>query len=384
MLQPDSVVVTGMGVITPLGNSVPVFWEALLQQQTAIVAQEDLAAMGFKHIYAARVNELVSLPADRGFELAKRAIAQAMEQAKMNSDNVANVKLIIGTTMGESAAFESFAEGHEIELDQYNGNGVAKKIAQHFKLLSNVTCIGTACAAGNYAIGAAAWLLKEKIYQQIIAGGVEPFSKTAHVGFSRSRAMSATGCRPFDRSHDGMTLGEGAAFLVMELWETAAKRNVLPLAEIHALGLSCDAFHPTAPNPDGLGMSRSIQSALQLAKIKSDDIGWVCLHGSGTEASDAAEWNTLQLLPKNEPLHFAGYKGAIGHSLGAASAIEAIVCIQSLLHKIIPASAGLQEPFMQDALMAPVISNISFDKPYVLNSAYAFGGLNSALIIGKV
>lgn len=384
MLQPDSVVITGMGVMTPLGNSVPLFWEALLQQQSAIEAQEDLAEMGFKHVYAARIKELVSLPENRGLELAKAAIQQAMEQAKLNLADVKAVKLIIGTTMGESEAFESFAAGNPIPLEQYNGNGLAKKIAAHFNLLPNITCLGTACAAGNYAIGTAAWLLKEKIYDQIITGGVEPFSKTAHVGFSRSRAMSALGCRPFDRSHDGMTLGEGAGFLVMELWETAAKRNVLPLAVFHALGLSCDAFHPTAPNPDGLSMRRSITSALKLAKINIDDIGWVCLHGSGTEASDTAEWNTLQFLQKEEPLHCAGFKGAIGHSLGAASAIEAIICVQSLLHQIIPASAGLKEPFMQEKQIRPIMSNVTFDKRYVLNSAYAFGGLNSALIIGKV
>ena len=196
--------------------------------------------------------------------------------------------------------------------------------------------------------------------------------------------MSATGCKPFDKGHDGMTLGEGAAFVVMELWENASKRKAVPLAQIHALGLTCDAFHPTAPNPSGMNMSKSIYSALRLAQINTDDIGWICIHGSGTEASDTAEWNAMQLMYKKEqPLHFAGYKGAIGHSLGAASAIEAIVCIQSLLHKIIPASTGLNEPFMQNDLMAPVLQNERFEKRYVLNSAYAFGGLNSALIIGK-
>jgi 3-oxoacyl-[acyl-carrier-protein] synthase II len=384
MLQPDSVVITGMGVMTPLGNSVPLLWEALLQQQSAIEVQDDLAEMGFKHVHAARVKQLDSLPENRGLELAKAAIQQAMWQAQLNLEDVKGVKLIIGTTMGESEAFESFAAGNSIPLEQYNGNGLAKRIATHFNLLPNTTCLGTACAAGNYAIGTAAWLLKEKIHDQIITGGVEPFSKTAHLGFSRSRAMSAVGCRPFDSSHDGMTLGEGAGFLVMELWETAAKRNALPLAAFQALGLSCDAYHPTAPNPDGFSMGRSITSALKLAKINIEDIGWVCLHGSGTEASDSAEWNTLRLIQKKEPLNYAGYKGAIGHSLGAASAIEAIICVQSLLHQIIPASAGLKEPFMVEKKMAPVITNIGFDKRYVLNSAYAFGGLNSALIIGKV
>ena len=384
MLRPDSVVITGMGIMTPLGNNLLLFWEALLQQQIAITAQEDLAAMGFKHVYAARVKGLVSLPENRGLELAKAAIQQAINQAQLKPEDLNAAKLILGITMGESAAFENFAEGQQIQLDQYNGNGVAKKISRHFNMLPNATCVGTACAAGNYAIGTAAWLLKEKKYKQIIAGGAEPFSKTALVGFSRSRAMSATGCKPFDKNHDGMTLGEGAAFVVMELWETASKRNAIPLAQIHALALSCDAWHLTAPHPSGMGMSKSIQSALQLAKINIDDIGWVCIHGSGTEASDTAEWNAMQLLQKNEALHFAGYKGAIGHSLGAASAIEAIVCIQSLLHQIIPASAGLQEPFMLDKMMAPVLTNLSFDKQYVLNTAYAFGGLNSALVIGKI
>jgi len=383
MLQPDSIVITGMGVMTPLGNTVPIFWEALLQQRSAIEPQEDLAALGFKHIYAARIKELISLPENRGLELAKTAIQQAIEQSKLNPGDLNSVKLIIGTTMGESAAFESFAEGQSIPLGQYNGNGVAKKVAAHFQLLPNTTCVGTACAAGNYAIGTAAWLLKEKKYKQIIAGGVEPFSKTAHVGFSRSRAMSATGCKPFDKSHDGMTLGEGAAFVVMELWENASKRKAFPLAQIHALGLTCDAFHPTAPHPSGIKMSKSIYSALRLAQINTDDIGWICIHGSGTEASDTAEWNAMQLMDKKERLHFAGYKGAIGHSLGAASALEAIVCIQSLLHKIIPASAGLNEPFMRNDLLAPVLQNERFEKRYVLNTAYAFGGLNSALVIGK-
>lgn len=382
-MRKEEVVVSGMGVMTPLGNTVEQLWQNILQQKCAAKHWDDLETEGFRTTIACRVIDS-SIPHDgtRGQILALRAVQQALTQA--NIDINRDVGIFVGTTMGESFAFEQAASGKPLDISKATGNVFATTIQKHFNLEGPTAAFGTACAAGNYAIGAAAQAVRSGRVKVAIAGGVDPFSRIAMVGFSRSRAMTPDFCRPFDLNRKGMQLGEGAAFLILETYENVLKRKVEPLAVIGELGLSCDAYHHTKPNEDGFEMGQAMRNALKATGIDSRQVNWICAHGSGTIASDAAEALAIKNVFGEKNVLVSGMKGALGHSLGSATAMEAVICVQSLLHKTVPPTVNhLQLPsdFGVKIATAPIkLKNMD----WVLNCGYAFGGINSALLIGKV
>ncbi len=382
-MRKEEVVVSGMGVMTPLGNTVEQLWQNILLQKCAAKHWDDLETEGFRTTLACRVTDS-SIPHDgtRGQVLAVRAVQQALTQA--NIDINRDVGVFVGTTMGESFAFEEAASGKPLDLSRATGNVFATSIQKHFKLEGPTAAFGNACAAGNYAIGAAAQAVRSGRVKVAIAGGVDPFSRIAMVGFSRSRAMTPDFCRPFDLNRKGMQLGEGAAFLILETYENVLKRKVEPLAVIGELGLSCDAYHHTKPNEDGFEMGQAMHNALKATGIDSGKVNWICAHGSGTIASDAAEALAIKNVFGERNVWVSGAKGALGHSLGAATAMEAVLCVQSLLHKTVPPTVNhLQLPsdFGIKIASEPIkLKNMD----WVLNCGYAFGGINSALLIGKV
>ena len=373
-----SIVITGMGVATPLGTNVPDLWAKLLAGQTAARSWADLESEGYRSTYACRIDALEHPPFRRGQQLALAATATAIRQSGISSPK--NAGIFIGSTLGESAAFEYAATGQPIDLHNHGVQSIANAIAAQYEIASVPTALATACAAGNYAIGMALRALKQGRISMAIAGGAEPFSRLAMVGFSRSRAMSNQYCRPFDANRSGMLLGEGAALFVLERAEDALARGATPLAEVVSLGLTCDAYHPVAPLPDGAGMYRAIQLALQTAEVLPESIDWVNTHGSGTRLSDVAEAQALNRVFDGKVPTCSGSKGALGHALGAASAIELALCVQGIQAQTLPPTFGHEQsdpacniPCLQQPLAAKI--------QYVLNCAFAFGGLNSALLI---
>ncbi|MBI5917019.1 MAG: beta-ketoacyl-[acyl-carrier-protein] synthase family protein [Bacteroidetes bacterium] len=375
------IVVTGMGAITPLGCGLPQIWDRLLKGESSAAAWDDLAEQGFPFTVASRIPEFQTKTFERGKEMAVLAAQQALRHAGIEPPKD-STGVFIGSTIGESLAFEKCAEGEDLAIGEYTCAIFSKAIAEKLELSGPCRAYGTACAAGNYAIGAAAEQLKKGKVDIAIAGGVDPFSRIAMVGFMRSRAMASQGvCRPFDKNRTGMLLGEGAAFLVLEREDDALARNATPLAVIGALGLTCDAYHPTAPHPDGQGMELAMRKALAKEGIGTGDVDWICAHGSGTRASDAAEALAINNLFGKNSVTVSGFKGAFGHTLGAATAIEAAMCVLSLQHRLIPPTANFEE---QDPAAPLRIANMSLKSNggWILNCGYAFGGLNSALLIG--
>jgi len=375
------IVVTGMGIETPLGRELSSFWQKLMNGQSAIQKWDDLEQEGFRYHTACRIADCEALPLQRGQFLAYSAVLSALKMSKISLPS--NTGVFLGSTMGESAAFEAKANGEDIDVSDYSCQSFTNYIYNKLALSGTKLSFGTACAAGNYAIGYAARQLAANKVDVAIAGGVDPFSRIAMAGFSRSRAMSGQGvCRPYDENRSGMILGEGAAFLVLEREADAKARNAPILARIESLGLSCDAYHPTAPEPEGLGIQQAIKSALKEAGLPPDAIGWVCGHGSGTKSSDLAESRSLVNM-FGEGVAVAAYKGALGHTLGAATAIETVISILALQKGVLPPTTLLEKQDKNIAVNA--ISKAFYNQAdYALNCGYAFGGLNAALIIGKV
>lgn len=373
------VVITGTGVCSPLANSARLLFERLLAGDVAIRSWPDLECGGYRCSLAARLTDIESDPLRRGRTLALAAAQQAVQQAGISLPVQAGV--YVGSTLGESAAFEQAAEGADLDLADYGVPSFTQGLRTQFGLTGPFQSLATACAAGNYAMGAALDDLRAGRVDFALAGGVEPFSLLSLVGFSRSRAMASERCRPFDARRNGMMLGEGAAMFVMERAEPALARGATPLAEVVSLGLSSDAYHPTSPRPDGSGMRRAMQFALDGASVEPSMIDWINAHGSGTRASDAAEATAIrELFPAASTV--SGSKGALGHALGASSALELAVCVQGLLEQTIPPTAGHEVPDPADGIECtrePVRRPIR----WVLNNAFAFGGLNSSLLLRR-
>ena len=355
----------------------------MLNGDSAAREWDDLAEEEFRHTVACRVEDswLVDGGAlSRGRRLALAAAGDAVNDADLALPKSTGV--YIGSTMGESAAFEAAAREGDRERDLRDETVVAfpRFIREALGLSGPAVAYGTACAAGNYALGAAADALRRGDIDAALAGGVEPFSRIAMTGFSRSRAMSSSGvCRPFDNNHDGMLVGEGAAVMVLEREADARARGAGVLGAVGALGLTCDAYHPTAPKPDSSGAAAAYWRALGTEGLAPGDIQWICAHGTGTPQSDGAEARAVTSVFGDTGPPITALKGAFGHAMGAASAIEAAICLLALKHGVLPASTGLIEPeFPLDHVITPRKATPA----WIANAGFAFGGLNSVLLLG--
>lgn len=389
------IVVTGIGAVTPLGNDAQTTWRRVLAGDCAVQDWPDLAALGHRAVRACRVvlpatagqASVAEAQTRRGRTLALWAAREALAQAgRPAAPDDRHAGIFVGSTLGESAAFEAAAAGQAIDLSGYRVPAFCQALAQAFELSGPQEALATACAAGNYAVGAAALALRQGRVPWALAGGVEPFSQLALVGFSRSRAMAQGDCKPFDAQRTGMLLGEGAAMLVLERADDAMARGATVLAEVHGLGLSCDAHHPTAPRPDGLGMARAMRAALAQSGFAPSDVDWVNLHGTGTRASDAAEGLALRSVFTGLPMPLlSGSKGALGHALGAASAIELALCVSALQHRVLPPTAGHSLADPEIGLDCTRVATRPGEQGLrvVMNNAFAFGGVNSTLMLSQ-
>lgn len=359
----------------------------MLRGGTSAREWEDLAAEGHRAVRACRIANFDAPDVRRGRTLALAAAREALRHASNGAapDHRAG-GIFIGSTLGESAAFEQVAAGCSLDLSDYAIPSFCDGVAREFGLTGPREALATACAAGNHAVGAAMLALRQGRVPWALAGGVEPFSRLSMVGFSRSRAMASDDCRPFDARRTGMLLGEGAAMLVLERAGDALARGARPLAEVRSLGLSSDAYHPTAPRPDARGMARAMRAALERAGIAPADVDWVNLHGTGTRASDAAEGRALRDVFGGGPMPtLSGSKGALGHALGAASAIEAVLCVCGLRDQAVPLTEGhdVADPDIGLECTREIWRPAHRPLRVVLNNAFAFGGINSTLVLTR-
>jgi 3-oxoacyl-[acyl-carrier-protein] synthase II len=390
--RPGPVVVSGTGAVCALGGDVGSTWAAVLAGRSAVRHWPDLAAEGHSVDIACRVDDALwgddGPPARRrGRALARRAAREALDDAGLldadgrlvDGVDPARVGVFVGTTMGESEVYEESTVTGDFDLAEGGAPVFADAVAAEFALRGPRRTLGTACAAGNYAIGAAARAVASGRVDVAVAGGVEPFSRIAMVGFARMRAMAPAGCAPFGVGRRGMTLGEGAGFVVLQRRDDV----VTARAVIGGLGLSADAHHPTAPREDGSGMAAAMRSALTASGLSPTDVGWVSAHGTGTPRSDAAESLALHTVFGDAPPPVSSVKGALGHALGAATAIEAVISVRALETGTLPPNAGVTE--VDPALGVDVVLTAR-EAPgldWVLSCGYAFGGLNSALVLGR-
>jgi 3-oxoacyl-[acyl-carrier-protein] synthase II len=388
-------VITGLGVVSPVGGDPATFWASLLTGRSgaAEVFSFDASAFPVRLGCEVRGFDLESKrlpPSGRASLLAAGAGRQALAQAGLSGEALTGIGLCVGTTMGESCWLEAW-EPADVragpgavpaeELVRSGPDQVGHDIAAELGLGGRVTVLAGACAAGNYALGQALDLVRLGRAESVLAGGTDAFSRVAFTGFARLGALATEACRPFSADRDGLVLGEGAAMLVVESAAAAAARGAEPLAEICGIGLSGDAFHIVSPDPGGRGAARAMVAALLDAGVEPGEVGYVSAHGTGTPANDRAEVAAARTVfgPDGPPM--SSIKALTGHGLGAASALEAVACVLALREQLVPPTWNFttQDPDCAWDVIPNEPRELLLD--VVLSNAYAFGGCNASVVL---
>jgi 3-oxoacyl-[acyl-carrier-protein] synthase II len=298
---------------------------------------------------------------------------------------------VIGTTSGGMSYGERYYRSlHRAEDLLHAPTWIANYPAQKpvidaqaaFGISAPCLVIANACASGTNAIGHAFECVRSGSYQRVLAGGYDALAEMVFVGFDSLQASTPEKCRPFDRHRSGMVLGEGAAVLALENLDLARERGAPVLAEITGYGISTDNFHITQPEPSGIGARQAMEMALKTADMAAADLDYINAHGTATVFNDAAEGKAISALFNGVPV--SSTKSMMGHSLGAAGAIEAVVCLLALQHQFLPASINFTAP--DDDLTLTIVANEprSAVVRTALSNSFGFGGTNASILMRKL
>lgn len=369
------VYIGGVGIISPLGSGIAKTEKILRQNRSTIEPLELFSLLQGSPLPVGQVHGLdEQSPLPRTHRLAHIAATQAMEGCIRPPDAI-----IFGTTTGGILTTEQLlrANEHKKELYRYHGlNTVVSYIARELNCTGPALTVSTACSSGAVAIGMALKMLRRGQVETVLAGGVDSLSRLTYFGFHSLQLVDRAGCKPLDQNRQGMVVAEGAGMLLLTTVKPKNHHGLLLGA-----GFSCDAYHPAAPHPEGQGAFTAMQTALTDGGLTPDDIGYINLHGTGTPDNDLAESKAIHRLFTNLP-PLSSIKGASGHSLAAAGAIEAVVSTITVSHDLMPANTGLEkvDPVLG---FTPLINPSERSTNAVLSNSFGFGGNNGALVIGK-
>jgi 3-oxoacyl-[acyl-carrier-protein] synthase II len=405
-MKPPRVVVTGLGLVTPLGIGTEATWSGMLSGRAATGPVRSFDAAPYRVDRGAELPEF--RPEERlrrlSPEIAGRASLLAAAAARMALDDAAvdpsalvpaRSGVALGTTSGEAAEIERLDDAwvaerwQAIDADfvrRYPCHSMPQNVAKELGFTGPAAMIPNACAAGNYAIVHATEALRAGRVDLMLAGGADIFSRITYAGFARLGAIAPDLCRPFDRGRRGMIPGEGAAILVLEREGDARARGARAYAEVAGYGFTCDAHHMTGAHPEGDGAVEAMRRALEDAGAAPSDVGYVSAHGTGTPANDRVEALAIERLfgPHAPRIPVSSVKSMIGHTMGAASAIEAAVCALAVRHGRVPPTANFEAPDPDCRL--DFVPNVARVLPVELamNNAYAFGGNNASVLFRAV
>jgi 3-oxoacyl-[acyl-carrier-protein] synthase II len=393
------VVITGLGVVTSIGIGKDEFWRNLIAGKSGI---SEVSAFDTSQHFTHRGGEVKNFnPEDfiekekipllsRPTQLALAAAKFAVDDAKLNLKKRNDVAACMGTTMGSIHKFEHvnelFINNKHIDpklICPIPTNTTSSFISHYFEITAPSYIFSTACSAGNYAIGYGRDLIILGKANIGIVGGFDAFLRVAFTGFNQFGACAPEKCLPFDKNRKGMMVAEGSGVLVIESLEHAQKRGAHIYGEIIGYGLTCDAYHMTTPLVDSI--IKCMEKALTDAQISAADVDYISAHGTGTPANDRTECAAITKVfgdrYKNIPT--SSIKSMIGHTMGAASAIEAITCALVVKHDIIPPTINYETPDPECDIDCVPNKAKSQRVAIALNNSYAFGGNNASLVIKK-
>ncbi len=316
-----------------------------------------------------------TLNVPRTHEFAFLAAQEALSATRVTPDAI-----ILGTTTGGMPLTEELLKKNQKDADQYKYHStasVAEFLAGVLRCSGLVLTVTTACSSGAVAIMLAYELLSSGNANCVLAGGTDALCRLTYYGFNSLQLIDPSGARPLDFDRNGMTVAEGSAMLVLEAGESSPD-NVI--AEIFGGGLSCDAYHPAAPHPEGRGALAAMGKAAEHAGISPADIEYINLHGTGTKDNDLAEARAIHSIFGKNPPPLSSVKGATGHSLGASGAIESVICAAAIREGLIPANTGCIHPD-PELNLKPVLAPREQKVAVVLSNSFGFGGNNACLVL---
>ncbi len=377
---------TGAGVESPVGRGVPAFWEALLAGRTGARAIERFRADDLTPNVAAEV-PWDDGDADRAGAFALLAAAESLRDAGLDAATVAPARIgvALGTTLGGMTIFERWdAAGTPVDgIEQVPYYAPAVRLARHVGARGPVATPQLACASGTHAVALGASWIRAGRADVVLAGGTDLLCRFVVAGFNCLRATSDA-ARPFDRRRKGLVLGEGAAVVVLESEAHARARGARVRAFVGGVGAAADAIHMTAPDREGAGAARAMRAALDDAGVAPADVAFVSAHGTGTPYNDAMEAAALTRVFGAGRVPVNSIKGAVGHTLGAAGALEAVVCARVLETGLVPPTAGLEDVDPACASLDLVYGGSRrVDARAVVSTSSGFAGANAALVLER-
>lgn len=294
------------------------------------------------------------------------------------------IGVCMGTTVGAAMNDERFYRRFRNQgnpgmrpIKRFLRSNPADVIGRDFNFNGPVLTVVNACCSGTDAIGIGSAWIRQDLCDMVVAGGTDELCRVTYNGFASLMITDTSPCRPFDKNRKGLNLGEGAAVMILESEQSRKRRGVPARAYVSGYGTATDAFHITAPRPDGSGLKKAISDAFHAAGKAASDIGFVSAHGTGTYDNDLVEARVIDVMVPETP--FLSTKGYTGHTLGAAGAIQAVFSVACLLEGKIPKSAGFSEKD-PDLPGSPVTQTRRITKTAALSQSLAFGGNNSALV----
>ncbi|ENK1244864.1 beta-ketoacyl-ACP synthase II [Clostridium sporogenes] len=405
------VVITGMGAITPIGNNVNDFWNSIKEEKVGIDNIKSFDTENFKVKLAAEVKDFnpeeymdkkEARRLDRFCQFAIAAAQQAVDDSKLDLDKINKEKfgVIVGSGIGGLATIEKEEQKllekgpnrvSPLFIPTIISNMAAGNIAIKFGAKAMCSTVVTACATGTNCVGEAFRAIKNGEVDIMLAGGTEAsITPIAIAGFTNLTALSKStdanrASIPFDKDRDGFVMGEGSGILLLESLEHALDRGAKIYGEVVGYGFTCDAYHMTSPAPGGEGAARAIELAIKEAGINKEEVSYINAHGTSTPYNDKFETEAIKKVFKDysNSIPISSTKSMIGHLLGAAGAVEAIICAKSLEEGYVPATVGYKVKDEECDLDYVTSGGRNKIINYAMSNSLGFGGHNAVILLKK-
>ncbi len=399
------VAVTGIGIITAIGESLSMFRKGLFDGKCGIGPVSLFDTKGFPCQSAAQIqdrhltSDLTSRELKRGSRcdvLGLIAAREAILDSGLNLDQCDrnNIGVVLGGGAGGMRSWEVFRRAKKTGnkrprpslLLPFASCTLSDFIASRYRLTGYRATISTACSSSGTSIGYGFDLIRSAVNDIVVTGGSESLTELTFAGFNALRAMDPNHCRPFDKNRQGLSLGEGAAMLILEDYAHAENRGATIYAEVLGYAINADAFHMTAPDPDAIGMSNVMVKALNMACVDVEQVDYINAHGTATKINDYSETRAIKRVfgeKKARNLAISSTKSMAGHCLGAAGAVEAVATIMALYYQILPPTIHLETPDPDCDLDYVPNSSREKDISIAVCNSFAFGGNNTSLVFRR-
>ena len=397
------VFITGFGIITSIGKNAAENFQSLVDGRYGFgrleildTVHRDLSACEIK-LSEQELSALAGVQNDEGFTrtslLGLIALQEAIKSASLSQEEVKKSGLISATTTGGIREYEThFDELMNPELrgdfvrftDTATSGEHCERIADHFGIKKYLGTVSTACSSSANAMMHGAQLIRNNMLDRVICGGSEALSKFTVNGFNALMILDRHHCRPFDSTRNGLNLGEGAAYIVLESEKEVSRRKVKPLAELKGYGNANDAFHQTASSPEGAGAFSAMKLALSSGQLQPEDVDYINAHGTATENNDLSEGLGMKRLFGENIPDFSSTKPYTGHTLAAAGSIEAAYCLMAMRNGMIWPNLNYKLIMPELGIEPVTVLKKQIDLKHVLSNSFGFGGNTSSLLLASV